>query len=130
MGTKSPEVATPTVLTMPGDVKTRAVQARSLYRLKVTVPVGRTPPMMVAISRTAVPTGPPGEAAARMATVRLRMVIVNVWQAGVETPFEAHTVVGPNVPAARGEPVRKPAGLTLSPGGTAPLVTAKVSGGA
>jgi hypothetical protein len=59
----------------------------------------------------------------------LRMVMVNVWQAGGLTPLLAQTVVGPNVPAMVAPPARMPASFMVSPGGSAPLVTAKVGAG-
>lgn len=78
---------------------------------------------------TVVPTAPPGDGEARRLGLCRAMVMVNVWQAGVATPLVAHTVVGPKVPAASGEPVRKPSGARLSPGGRAPVVTEKVGSG-
>ena len=78
---------------------------------------------------TTVPTAPPGEGAARRLGLWRAMVMVNVWQAGVATPLLAHTVVGPKVPAASADPLRKPSGLRLSPGGSVPLVTENVGSG-
>ena len=84
---------------------------------------------MLAVSRTVVPTGPPGDAAGRIAGVRLATVMVKVWHAGVATPLLAQTVVGPKVPAASGAPLTKPCGLSVNPGGRAPPVTEKVGSG-
>ncbi|MGH9265791.1 MAG: hypothetical protein ACRD1D_13970 [Acidimicrobiales bacterium] len=78
---------------------------------------------------TAVPTAPPGDGEARRLGVWRAMMMVNVWQAGVPTPLLAQTVVGPKVPAASAVPVRKPSGLRLTPGGSAPLVTENVGSG-
>ncbi len=75
--------------------------------------------------RTGVPTGPPGEAEARRLGARLAMTMVKVWQA----PLLAHTVVGPYVPAALGAPVRNPWGVSVTPGGSVPLVTENVASG-
>lgn len=128
MGVKSSDVAEPDAVTGLVDVKTWLVQAASLNRRKVTEPVGSTAPTRLAVSRTGVPTGPPGEGAARRLGVRRSTVMVKVWHA-VVVPLVAQTVVGPNVPAAVGTPVRKPVELRLSPGGSEPLVTEKVGSG-
>ena len=85
--------------------------------------------MRLAVSRTAVPTGPPGDAAARTSGDRLAMTMVKVWQAGVTWPLVAQTVVGPNVPARLGVPVTKPAALSVSPVGSVPAVTENVGAG-
>ena len=84
---------------------------------------------MEAVSRTAVPTGPPEEGVAWMIGVRLRMLIVKVWHTGGVTPLPAHTVVGPNVPVCDGRPAAMPPGPMVIPGGKAPLVTENVAGG-
>jgi hypothetical protein len=75
------------------------------------------------LSRTGVPTGPPGEAEARMPGMRFWTTRVNVWHAWGSTPLLAQTVVGPKLPAEDVEPVRNPSGLRLRPGGRVPLVT-------
>lgn len=81
------------------------------------------------MSRTGVPTGPPGEAASSTVGERLRMVMVNVWHADGFTPLVPHTVVGPKVPAWVATPDRKPCGLRTTPGGRLPLVTWNVGSG-
>ncbi len=91
--------------------------------------MGNQPPVRVVVSRTVVPTGPPGEEASSRPGVRLAMVRVKVWHADGLTPFVPHTVVGPNTPAEVGTPVTKPAGVRLRPGGRLPLVTSKVGSG-
>lgn len=126
---KSPDVAVPSVATTTSDEKTSTVHASSLYRRKVTVPVGEKAPKRVAVSRTGVPTGPPGEAAASTPGVRLRTVMVKVWHAAGATPLLAHTVVGPKVPAAVGTPFRNPSWVRAMPGGRAPSVTENVGAG-
>jgi hypothetical protein len=78
--------------------------------------------MSTADSRTAVPTGPPGEAVAVMEGVRFMTAMVNVSQAGGASGLWPHTVVGPSVPARSGVPVRNPVGASRSPGGTLPSV--------
>jgi hypothetical protein len=121
-GTKSLDVADPNTSTTFWEANTWAVQSGSLKSWKVTLPVGSRAPIRLAVLRTGVPTGPPGEAEARMSGDRRRTVMVNVWQAGALTRLLPHTVVGPNVPAIVGAPVRKPAGVSTSPGGSgAPL---------
>ena len=125
MGTKSDEVAEPPVVRTLVDENTSLVQAASLNRRNVTLPVGTKPPTRLTVFRTGVPTGPPGEGSVRRPGVRLWMVMVKVWQA----PLLAHTVVGPYVPAALGVPERKPSGLSDRPGGRVPLVTEKVGVG-
>ncbi len=60
---------------------------------------------------------------------RLRIVIVKVWHAGAVTPLLAQTVVGPYDPAVVGAPLRKPWGVSVSPGGRAPFVTENVGSG-
>ncbi len=107
------------------EVKTATVHIGSRYSRNVMDPVGAKAPTRVAVSRTGVPTGPPGEGAARMADVRLVTTIVNVWQAGGERTPLVQTVVGPKAPAAVGTPVRNPCGVMVIPGGRLPLVTTK-----
>lgn len=123
MGTKSAEVAEPLASTGRTEENTSTVQAASLKSRKVMVPdFGPLGPSSEAVSRTAVPTGPPGDADPRTVGVALAMVRVNVWHAD-GPPLLAHTVVGPKVPAADGVPSRIPPVPRLSPGGRAPLVT-------
>jgi hypothetical protein len=109
--------------------KTSLVHVSSLYRRKVMVPVGRLANTRLPTSRTGMPTTPPGDAVAKMAGARFRTVMVKVWQAGVDTPLLAQTVVGPKVPAIVGTPARLPDGASSSPGGSSPEVTAKEAGG-
>jgi hypothetical protein len=87
------------------------------------VPVGLCWLPTVAVSRTGVPTGPPGEGWEKMIGVNFRMVTVKVWQAGGWMPLLAHTVVGPKLPAAVGTPNMLPWGSMSTPGGTGPAVT-------
>lgn len=75
--------------------KTSVVHPASLKSRKVTLPVGARSPVNVTESRTAVPTGPPGDAVATTLGERLAMTMVNVWQPGACTPLLAQTVVGP-----------------------------------
>lgn len=129
VGTNSLEVATPSALTTLVDEKTSLVQAASLKRRKVTLPVGAKSPRRVAVSWTAVPTGPPGDGVATMEVCRFSITMVNVWHTDACTPLLAHTVVGPNVPAWFGMPVRMPPGVRVRPGGRGPLVTENVAAG-
>ena len=94
VGTKSPDVAAPADRGVV-DVNTSSVHAASLNRRKVTVPVGTWPPTRLAVPRTGVPTGPPGDAAARISGDCLPTVMVKVWQACGAAPLLAQTVVGP-----------------------------------
>lgn len=71
----------------------------------------------VAEFRTAVPSGPPGEGWAKTMGVALRIVMVNVWQAGAWAPLLAHTVVGPKLPAPVGTPNMRPWASMITPGG-------------
>jgi hypothetical protein len=119
----------PSAATALVDVNTSPVQPGSPNSRKVTVPVGMKAPTRLAVSRTAVPTGPPGDAAASSPGVRLAMTIVNVWHAGGPSTLLPHTVVGPKDPAADAVPVTKPSGRRLSPGGRDPLVIEKVGCG-
>jgi hypothetical protein len=123
VGVKSLEVATPLASTGLVDENTSLVQARSLNSRNVTVPDGIPAPARLAMSRTAVPTGPPGEGSARMMTDRRATEMVKVWQAVGATPLLAQTVVGPNVPAWLGDPARMPFVPRVRPGGSDPLVT-------
>lgn len=77
----------------------------------------------VAVLRTAVPRGPPGDGWEKTIGVNLRMVMAKVWQAGGWTPLLAHTVVGPKLPAIVGTPNMLPSASTTTPGGIAPDVT-------
>lgn len=95
VGTKSLEVATPSALTALVDENTSAVQPASLKRRKVTLPVGAGTPVSVTESRTAVPTGPPGDGVAIRLVDRGEMTMVKVWHTGAWTPLVAQTVVGP-----------------------------------
>ena len=107
---------------------TSTVQSTSLYRRKVTLPVGTKAKTRLAESRTAVPTGPPGDGDAKIEGARFSTVMVKVWHAAAALLL-AQTVIGPNVPAAVGAPARMPPGPMVTPGGSAPLVTAYVAGG-
>ncbi len=120
VGLKSSDVADPSTATAFTDVNTATVHPGSRNNRKVIDPPGRKAPTRLAVSRTGVPTGPPGEGEARMAATRLRTAIVNVWQAGGKSGLVAQTVVGPNVPAAVGAPARNPCGVRTIPGGRAP----------
>jgi hypothetical protein len=91
----SVDCAAPPAVTALVDVKTWLVQAASLYRRKVTMPVGETAPTRAAESWTGVPAGPPADAEARIAGARLVTAMVKVWQAEGSTPSLAQTVVGP-----------------------------------
>lgn len=95
MGTKSLEVATPSASIALVDEKTSVVQPASLNRRKVTLPVGAGRPLNVTVSRTAVPTGPPGDGVANRLVDRGEMTMVKVWHTGAWTPLVAQTVVGP-----------------------------------
>ena len=85
--------------------------------------LGPDDPRMAAVSRTAVPTGPPCDACPNTVGLALAITMVNVWQTDGATPLLPHTVVGPNEPAVVGVPVRIPPAPRLSPGGRVPLVT-------
>ena len=104
------------------------VQLVSLKSRKVTLPVTVPKPRKLAVSRTGVPTGPPGDAVARTWAERLATMMVKVWHAGACTPLLAHTVVGPKVPACVGAPATMPPGDMVIPGGREPLVTENVTG--
>ena len=116
-------MATPWVSTTLVEVNTWLVQLASLKSRNVTLPVTFPKPSRLAVSRTAVPTGPPGDGEPRIWVVRRATTIVNVWHAGACTPLLAHTVVGPKLPACDGAPDTMPAGDMVTPGGRAPLVT-------
>jgi hypothetical protein len=122
-------VATPWASTTSVEVNTSLVQLRSLKSRKVTLPVMVPKPKKLAVSRTAVPTGPPWDAVARTWVGRLLTTIVKVWHAGACAPSLAHTVVGPKLPACVGAPVTMPPGDMVIPGGREPLVTEKVAPG-
>ena len=126
---KSLDWAAPPTVTGLVEENTSTVQAGSLNRRNVTVPVGVNALMRLALSWTTVPTAPPGEAATSMAGLRLAMTMVKVWQAGAATLLLAQTVVGPKVPAAPAVPVTKPCGVSCRPGGRAPAVTEKIGSG-
>lgn len=117
-------MADPRTLTILVDEKTCSVHAWSRNSRNVIAPVGRYAPTRVAVSRTAVPNGPPGDGTARMAGDRLATTMVKVWQAGGPRREPAQTVVGPNVPAVTGTPVTKPTRERTKPGGRLPAVTA------
>lgn len=93
------------------------------------MPVGFCWLPTVAEFRTAVPTGPPGEAWEKRMGVNLRMVTVKVWHSGAWTPLLAHTVVGPKVPALVGTPNMWPWASMITPCGTGPDVTEYVGAG-
>ena len=127
---KSVEVATPSTLIGLVEENTSAVQAASLKSRNVTLPVGNgASPRKVAVSRTAVPTGPPGDAVATKDGGRFWITMVNVWHACGCSPLEAQTVVGPKVPAWVGTPTRMPDGAMVRPVGRDPLVTENVGAG-
>jgi hypothetical protein len=119
----SPDVAAPRASTGLVEENTSFLQAASPNSRNVTEPVGTNAPTRVAVSPTAVPTGPPGEGAARIEGARLPIVIVNVWQAVGASSLTTHTVVGPKVPATSGAPVMNPTSDRRTPGGRAPAVT-------
>lgn len=129
LGAKSSDVAVWRVVTTLADENTSFVHAGSLNSLNTTVPAATRAPKRVAVSRTTVPTGPPGDALPRRMGLALRMTMVKVWHAGVATPLLAQTVVGPKVPAVVGSPITIPFGLKVNPGGSEPLVTANVAAG-
>ena len=126
---KSSDTATPGTVTTAVDENTCSVHAGSPNRRNVTDPVGRNAPTRVATSRTGMPSVPPGDGAASMAAIRLAMTMVKVWQAGGATRLLPQTVVGPNVPAAMGTPVRNPSAESTTPGGRPPFVTEKTGSG-
>jgi hypothetical protein len=123
VGVKLSEVATPLASTTLVEENTWLVHAWSLKSLKVTPPVGTPAPARLAVSFTAVPSGPPSEGSARMTTARRSTTMVKVWHAGAVTALVAHTVEGPNVPAWVGRPARMPLGPTVRPGGRVPDVS-------
>jgi hypothetical protein len=108
------------------DVNTSAVHAESPNSRNVIVPVGRSPPTRLAVSRTRAPTGPPTDGDARIAGHSFEMARVKVWQARAPESLTAQTVVGPKDPAVVGAPVTKPEDWTTTPGGRLPAVTTKV----
>jgi hypothetical protein len=70
VGVKSVDVAAARLSPLV-EVNTSTVHAESLNNLKVTDPVGEVAPTRLAVSRTGVPTTPPGDGAARMPGHRL-----------------------------------------------------------
>ncbi len=92
---KSSDVAAPETGTTFADENAWTVHAGSLNSRNTTDPVGMNPPARKAVSRTGVPTGPPGEGAARMVGIRFLTVIVNVWHAPRPSRLRPQTVVGP-----------------------------------
>ena len=111
-------------LTACVELNTSTVHDESLNNLNVIDPVGAVAPSRLAVSRTGVPTTPPGDGAARMPGHRLSTPIVKVWQAGATSTLTVQTVIGPNECPAVGTPVRNPVGSSVIPGGRAPAVTA------
>ena len=108
-GAKLPEVAEPPATAFV-EVKTWAVQVALLNRRKVTVPVGLAPPATVAVSVSAVPTGPPAEAWVEMvgvtgpADVMLTdsLAALQGEVAGLLTPSPEYAAVHRYVPAVAG----------------------------
>ena len=92
-GVKEPEVTTIwRVASDTLDVNSGvAVQVASPgpNRLKVTVPVGLTPPLTVAVSKMEVPTGPPAEGVVAMVGVAWVMVTGSAAQPELTAPLLA-----------------------------------------
>ncbi|MGI8808545.1 MAG: hypothetical protein ACR2KK_12005 [Acidimicrobiales bacterium] len=119
-------MATPRVSTSLVDRNTSWVQVWSLNSTKVTLPV--TPwPRMLAVSRTGVPSGPPGEADPSRTGMRRAITMENVWHASAPVEVVAHTVMGPKVPAWVGVPATMPLAPKVKPGGRVPFLTENVA---
>ena len=89
------------------EVNTSLVHVAFENSRKVTVPVGLNPPLTVAVSVTAVPIGPPGEAMVEMVGLALVMVTdsLGAWHgeaAGLLLTSPLYTAVQKYVPGAVG----------------------------